>query len=322
MAEGWLKIYRKLADWEWYTNSKMVHLFLHLIIKATPTEKTWRGIRLERGQLIIGRQKLSADTGISERSVRTCLSRLEESGEIEIKTTNKYSIITVCKYGDYQPVEGQADQQNDQPNDQQSGQQNDHNIRSKEDKNILSISPNVDMVSTGSPGEGAKRTKPKQKKEKSLVTKGREVFEAYYKELFEESYYWKAKDSVAMKELFKQIEYSRKNKKVPMPVDDDSLVSALDAFIRSITKGFVLENFSVTTISSQYNNIISEIIKNRNGRKSATNQQASAGASVVERQRAACVDDIAKADELYFKQMREQGRGGTEEEQHAVPDNK
>lgn len=300
MVEGWLKIYRKLTDWEWYNHSEMVHLFVHLLLKASPTDKMWQGMKVNRGQVITGRQKLSAETGISERTIRTCLSRMVESGEIEIKTTNRFSVITICKYGDYQPSETQSDQQNDQQNDQQSVQPSDHIIRNKEDKNIIPSSTLPD----GSAKEGSRKNK-KKPEECSIVTKGRNVFVAYYKELFDEEYYWKAKDAKAMKDLLKQLEFARKNKKPPLPVDDDSLIEALDVLLRSINSEWVLENFSVTNISSQYNNIVSSIRKSRNGKSKGNNQQD--GTGQLERQMQAITDDIAKADEYYYHQ---QGRSG------------
>lgn len=108
---GWIKIYRILADWEWYTDSHMVHLYIHLLISANSRDKRWRGIEVKRGQLITSLDKLHAQTGISVRSLRTCLERLESTGEIEQKTTNAYRLITICKYGIYQAREEENDKQ-------------------------------------------------------------------------------------------------------------------------------------------------------------------------------------------------------------------
>lgn len=106
---GWIKIYRILADWEWYTDSHMVHLYIHLLISANSRDKRWRGIEVKRGQLVTSLDKLHAQTGISVRSLRTCLERLESTGEIEQKTTNAYRLITICKYGIYQAREEEND---------------------------------------------------------------------------------------------------------------------------------------------------------------------------------------------------------------------
>jgi hypothetical protein len=53
-------------------------------------------------------------TGITERSIRTCLQKLKNTGELTSKTTNKYSIITLCNYDKYQTLIFQSDQQTGQ----------------------------------------------------------------------------------------------------------------------------------------------------------------------------------------------------------------
>lgn len=137
MGEGWIKIYRRITDWEWYNHSEMVHLFIHLIVKATPTEKIWQGVSLQRGQVIVGRQKLSAETGISEMTIRTCLNRLKQSGEIEIKSSNRFSIITICNYESYQQEVKQTNQPTNQQVNQPTNHPANHNIRSKEENNNI-----------------------------------------------------------------------------------------------------------------------------------------------------------------------------------------
>lgn len=101
----WIKIYDTLLDWEWYADGNMVRLWLHLLLKANYKDKKWMGKVIKRGQLVTGRVALSEELGISEKSIRTCLSRLVDTGEISIKTTNKYSVITICKYEEYQLCE-------------------------------------------------------------------------------------------------------------------------------------------------------------------------------------------------------------------------
>jgi hypothetical protein len=138
MNNGWIKTYRQLVDWEWYRNSNMVHLFIHLILKANHKPKKYMGKVIERGQLITGRKLLSAETGISEQSVRTCLQRLAKSKELTIKTTNKNSLITIIKYDYYQ-----SDDKINQPTNQQStnnqptiNQQSTTNKNDKKEKNV------------------------------------------------------------------------------------------------------------------------------------------------------------------------------------------
>lgn len=120
LSDTFITIDRKILNWEWYSDPNMFHLFIHLILKANFKNANWRGVNIKRGQLITGRLKLATDTGLSERQVRTCLSKLKSTNEITIKTTSHYSIITICKYDTYQGKKKNTDQQSDQHNDQQS----------------------------------------------------------------------------------------------------------------------------------------------------------------------------------------------------------
>lgn len=99
---GWIKLHRKFGDWGYYGNSQMVHLFIHLLINANFEDKGWNGIVIKRGQFVTGLLSIHNATGISIQSTRTLLKKLEKTKEIIVKSTNKYSIITICKYDDYQ----------------------------------------------------------------------------------------------------------------------------------------------------------------------------------------------------------------------------
>lgn len=100
--QGWVKLHRALLDWEWYDDVHMVRLFLHLLLKANHKENQWRGTTIPAGSFITGRKVLADETGLSERQIRTCLSRLKSTGEIAIKTTNKYSHVTLTNWASYQ----------------------------------------------------------------------------------------------------------------------------------------------------------------------------------------------------------------------------
>ena len=71
-------------------------------------------VELDPGQFVFGRKKASIETGLSERKIRTCLDKLKKFQNVTIKTTNKFSIITVINWGTYQQDETKSDQLNDQ----------------------------------------------------------------------------------------------------------------------------------------------------------------------------------------------------------------
>jgi hypothetical protein len=99
---SWVKLHRKITEWEWYANSEMFHLFMHLCITANHKPNVWKGIKIERGQLICTLNGLSKELGISVRKLRTCILKLQKSNEIEVVTTSHYHIILIKKYNNYQ----------------------------------------------------------------------------------------------------------------------------------------------------------------------------------------------------------------------------
>ena len=117
--EGWIKLHRKFVNWEWFSTTNMVHIFIYLLLSANHKDGKWKGVVVKRGQMITGRKKIAEDTGISEQSVRTCLDKLKSTNEIAIKVTNKYSIITILKYDDYQTRIDDNNQQSNHLDNQQ-----------------------------------------------------------------------------------------------------------------------------------------------------------------------------------------------------------
>jgi hypothetical protein len=71
-------------------------------------------IDLKAGQFITGRKTLSNETGLSEQSIRTLLKVLEKCQFLTTTSTNKYSIITVCNYKEYQNQDSKINQESNQ----------------------------------------------------------------------------------------------------------------------------------------------------------------------------------------------------------------
>ena len=98
----WIKLHRQLLQWEWFDNSAMVHVFVYCLLRANYSDNNWHNIVIMRGQFVTSLNKISSATGLSLQKIRTCLNRLKKSGEISIKSTNEYTIITICNYDNYQ----------------------------------------------------------------------------------------------------------------------------------------------------------------------------------------------------------------------------
>lgn len=100
--EGWISLYRKFRNWQWYKDSNVKSVFIHLLLSANHKDEEWKNKIIKRGQVITSREHLAIATGLSIQQVRTCLSKLESTNEIKIETTNRYTLITIINYDKYQ----------------------------------------------------------------------------------------------------------------------------------------------------------------------------------------------------------------------------
>jgi DNA-binding transcriptional MerR regulator len=133
---GWIKIHRQFINWEWFNKSEAVHLFIYLVLKANHKDAQWQGIDIKKGQFITSFGKISADTGISLQVIRTLLKKFEKTNEINIQTTNKFTIVTICKYECYQ-------QENELPNTQLTNEQQTTNKQLTTNKNDKNNKENI-----------------------------------------------------------------------------------------------------------------------------------------------------------------------------------
>lgn len=108
--EGWIKIHRSIEEWEWENDPLMYYFWVRLLVKVNHEDKEWKGEIIPRGSMITSLSKMSSEFHLSVKQVRVFLARLTKGKQVDIKTTNKWTKITICKYDDYQVV-GQAEWQ-------------------------------------------------------------------------------------------------------------------------------------------------------------------------------------------------------------------
>jgi len=75
----------------------MVRLFLHLLLNAKEED----GVDVKRGSLLTCVPKLSAETGLTVKQVRTALEGLDEGRIVGRMRAGKNTIITICDYDSY-----------------------------------------------------------------------------------------------------------------------------------------------------------------------------------------------------------------------------
>lgn len=242
------------------------HAWCDLIILAyyTPAEFFIRGIKVKakRGCVYMGSLELAERWRWSRGKVNRFLDYLTKDKRISVQKNNVVSCITILNYEKYQ--------QNDT---------SDTLPRKEGEKGNGLLFPDLTAVGTGEdvlrqiqsqvqelkeridayekPKRGTTRKEPNP-----LITKGREIFEKRYAYLYSDSYYWQAKDSVAMDSMTKKIIYSRQQK--GMSVETEDVLKALEVFLESVQDEWILKNYSVTNINSKYNEIVAQARANMN----------------------------------------------------------
>ena len=147
--QGWIKLHRKLIEWEWFHCPDVAHLFIYLLLKANHKDGSWQGIPIAAGQLLTGRKRLSDETGLSQQKIRTCLNKLKSTSDITIKSTSRFSLITVCNYSTYQLKDKDVNQHpNQQPNQQLTSDQPTINQQLTTNKNDNNTRSNITHTAT------------------------------------------------------------------------------------------------------------------------------------------------------------------------------
>lgn len=136
---GWIKLYRSIENKGWYRDSEYVHLWVHLLLKASHKGKEFMFnneiVKLKPGQLITGRKALSVETSISESKIERILNLFENERQIEQQTNSRNRVITIVSWDAYQKSEQQMDSKrtaSEQPVDTNKNDNNENN-----DKKIL-----------------------------------------------------------------------------------------------------------------------------------------------------------------------------------------
>lgn len=115
--KSWIKLYRKILDTPIWANEKALKVWIWCLIKATHKDREQlvgkQVTHLEKGQFVTGRKKASEELNMNDRTIYDYLKLLEKLHMIRINSNNKFSVITIEKWEEYQIEELQNQQQND-----------------------------------------------------------------------------------------------------------------------------------------------------------------------------------------------------------------
>ena len=107
----YIKLSRKILEWEWYGDINTCRLFLHMLLKANWKDGRFQGTEIPRGSFVSSLSKLSEETGLTERKVRTAFEHLKTTGEVTSRSHSKFTVFTIKNYDCYQSNDTQSDRQ-------------------------------------------------------------------------------------------------------------------------------------------------------------------------------------------------------------------
>ena len=105
-GEGYVKVYRKLLTSAVFDDPVTLKVWIWCLLRANfqprPIEFAGEEIELTAGQFITGTFSAAETLKLSKSAVWRRLEKLERWGNITLKSGNRFTIITVNKYGEYQ----------------------------------------------------------------------------------------------------------------------------------------------------------------------------------------------------------------------------
>lgn len=137
--DGWLKLYRSILDSAVFQDAEVLKVWIWLLCSVAfeqhDTICYGKVIHLKPGQTATGRKKIAQCTDLNENKVYRALTVLKSLGNIEIKSTNKYSIITIVNWDKYQEENGKRTSIEQQTNSKTTAEEQQEDSKRTQHKN-------------------------------------------------------------------------------------------------------------------------------------------------------------------------------------------
>lgn len=134
--DGWVKIHRKLRDNPIYSNSVAVHCWIECLLRASHEDEGFflsrRKVILKPGEFIMGREEFGKKIGVSGSTAWYWLNQFKVDSMIDIKTTNKGSVVSIKKWNTYQKADNKLDNRKTTDEQQMNTDKNVKNVKKRD----------------------------------------------------------------------------------------------------------------------------------------------------------------------------------------------
>ena len=151
MAEQstFIKLDRNILRWRWWGNSKILHVFLYLLLNANIEDHEFENETIHRGEVVTSLASIEKSTGLTTSQIRNTISTLKKTGEVTSRHTNRYQVITIVNYDKYQEKRQTKQQANEQTTDRQPTGKRQQYKNIKNDKNEKNIGRSAPVFPDG-----------------------------------------------------------------------------------------------------------------------------------------------------------------------------
>ena len=150
--EGWIKLHRKLIENPIFLKPELLQLFIYCLLKANHEAQkiifNGQEIEIKIGQFITGRNAMAKDLKQNPITTYKRLKILENLKILNIKSNNKFSVVTVVNYGLYQSeeIKRNTKRNNKGTTREQQGNTNKNDKNDKNDKKYKIIRSPIEIA--------------------------------------------------------------------------------------------------------------------------------------------------------------------------------
>lgn len=113
MTKGWIKLHRGLLEHGIFQEESLLRVWMYCLLQASYREMRIpvgrQTVHLQPGQLLYGRKAVSQRLNMSEGKLRHVMQQLEEMGAVSVASTNRYSVVTIVNWKQYQQETGKTE---------------------------------------------------------------------------------------------------------------------------------------------------------------------------------------------------------------------
>lgn len=114
-SESYIKLFRKITEWEHFQDSRTLHVFLYLLVMAVRNRTRYGEYVLKKGQFITSYRDLQQNLGMCAKYVTESVQKLKNSGEITTEKCRYGTLFTIVNYEDYQGTESKPHKDDEKP---------------------------------------------------------------------------------------------------------------------------------------------------------------------------------------------------------------